>query len=244
MPNSPIKILVVDDEPLLLWALERAFNDRHLEVRTSSSTQQALKEIEAECFDLFLLDFNLRDSARAEVLKAIDGRCPYVPIIIMTTSDTTSCELNDAIRDIRKHGEWHLLEKPFSLDKLIAFVEMVFREPGDARVCLNSLTHNYDHEKRGHLRRPHVQPVHFFFKTTIDGVSQRIDSKGILTDISNSGSCMLVHEQLQPEQLISFDDVGLKQTARVSWCTMIEESTYRCGIQFCGAGKPDGHSLT
>ena len=71
------------------------------------------------------------------------------------------------------------------------------------------------------------------YKTIIDGVSTRVSTKGILTDISDSGSCLLAHEQLQPEQVISFEDDSLRQCGSVSWSVMIEEQTYRCGIQFC-----------
>lgn len=232
MSNPPIKILAIDDEPLLLWALERACDGRRLDIETSSSSQQALKVLEENCFDLFLVDFDPRNTARAELLKAIDERYPYVPIIIMTTFDTKSCELSDTIRTIRKQGEWHLLEKPFRLNKLIAFIEVIFQLEGNVKVCLNSLTHNYDQEKRSQLRRLHVKPVSISFDEEVDGAPKRIHSKGILTDISNFGSCLLVNEQLQPEQIIRFEDADLKLCGRISWCTMIEEATYRCGVQF------------
>lgn len=233
MITKSVKILAVDDEQLLLWALERACKGRSLDIKTAVSTEQALKDIVQHHFDLFLLDFDLKDPSRRELLEAIDECCPYVPIIIMTTSDTKSCVLNDAIRATRKRGAWHLLEKPFSLDKLISFIEVIFQDEGKVKVCLNSLTHNYDQEKRGQLRRPYVQSVNFSFKTIADGVSERVSSRGILTDISDSGSCLLAHEPLQLDQVITFEDDSLQQCGSVSWRTLIEEGTYRFGLQFC-----------
>ena len=186
MKDSLLKILAVDDDKLILWALEKACKGRELDVKTATSVELALEEIGKQHFDLFLIDFNLRDKGHLELLEAIDSCCPYVPIIIMTTTDAESCELNDLIRSTRKMGAWHVLEKPFSLDKMISFIEVIFQDQGNVKVCLNSLTHNYDQEKRQKLRRPYVQVVNFSFKTIVDGVSRRVVSKGILTDISGA----------------------------------------------------------
>lgn len=233
MITKSVKILAVDNEQLLLWALERACKGRFLDIKTAATTDLALEEIEQHHFDLFLLDFDLKDPSRLELLQAIDECCPYVPIIIMTTSDTKSCELNDAIRATRKRGAWHLLEKPFSLDKLISFIEVIFQDGGQVKVCLSSLTHNYDQEKRRHLRRPYVQSIHFSFKTVEDGESERVSAKGILTDISDTGSCLLAHEWLHPNQVITIEDDSLQQCGSVTWSTKIEADTYRFGLQFC-----------
>lgn len=232
MTNSLLKILAVDNDQLILWALEKACKGRELDVITSTTVEQALEEISKHHFDLFLIDLNLRDKGQLELLEAIDSCCPYVPIIIMTTTDAESCELIDLIRSARQKGAWHVLEKPFSLDKMISFIEVIFQDNGNVKVCLNSLTHNYDQEKRQKLRRPYVQVVNFSFQAIIDGVSERVMSKGILTDISDSGSCLLAHEKLQPEQVISFEDEDLQQCGFISWSEPIEEETFRCGVQF------------
>ena len=233
MKDSLLKILAVDDDQLILWALERACKGRDLDVKTASTTEQALAAIEKSHFDLFLLDFSLRDKGQLELLEAIDSCCPYVPIIIMTTADAESCEFNDLIRTTRKKGAWHVLEKPFSLDKMISFIEVIFQDHGNVKVCLNSLTHNYDQENRQKLRRPHVKAVNFSFKSIVDGVSTRVTSRGILTDISDTGVCLLAHERLEPQQVISFDDENLQHCGFVSWSVPIEDTTYRCGVQFC-----------
>jgi len=141
------KVLVVDNEQLLLWALERAGKGRFLDIKTAETTDHALQEITNCHYDLFMLDLDMKDLSRLELLKKIDECCPYVPIIIMTTSDTKSYELNDTVRRTRKHGSWFLLEKPFSLDRLISFIEVIFQDYRNMKFCLKPLTHNYDHLK-------------------------------------------------------------------------------------------------
>ena len=232
MDPYPLKILAIDDEKLLLWALQRAFKGRYIQTKTATTNEQALAEIEECHFDLFLIDFDLRDQNRLELLNALDESCPYVPIIFMTTSSIYSSELINLIRSTRKKGAWHLLEKPFSLDRLISFIDVIFKDQGNVKLSLTDLSHNYDSEKRQSLRRPHVQPVHFSFSTIVDGVSTRVSSRGILTDISDCGSGILAHEQLQPDQVISFEDDHLEQCGVVSWSVMIESETCRFGVQF------------
>ena len=151
----------------------------------------------------------------------------------MTTADMKSTELNDAIRSIRKQGAWHLLEKPFSLDRMISFVEIIFRDQGNVKLCLNDLSHNFDSEKRNNFRRPLVKSVAFTYDSIVDGEQQKNFASGILTDISDCGLGLLTHSALSPDQVISFGDALEKQCGIVAWSSMIEGQTCRSGIRIC-----------
>ena len=72
MAGKPLKILAIDDEQLLLWALERAFKGKELLVNTASTTEQALEKIKLNHYDLFLLHFGLKDQNSQTLLKQID----------------------------------------------------------------------------------------------------------------------------------------------------------------------------
>ena len=233
MSPAPLKMLAVDNELLLLTALERAFKNRSIEITTAATMPQAMAEIGKRQHDLFLLELNMIEPNSLELLKTIDVCCPYVPIIIMTTSDTDSIELHETISTLRKHGTWHLLDKPFSLDRLLHSIEQILKEKLGCSPNTYPLTQNYGKERRKQFRHPHVQPVNFTFTTFLDGVSTRVASKGILTDVSDGGYCLLVHERLQPDLVLTFDDESLRACGSVSWSMMIEAGTCRCGVQFC-----------
>ncbi len=230
MHAAPFKILAVDDEKLLLWALERACEGRALDIKTVVTTQEALAEIERCHYDLFLLDFDLRDPSRLELLKAIDTRCPYVPIIIMTTADMKSCELNDAVRAARKHGAWHLMEKPFSLDRMLSFIEVIFLDHGKVKLCLNDLAHNFDNEKRLKFRRSHVQSVEISFTSIVDGEQKKSFTTGILTDVSDCGLGLLTHAPLRQNQVINLGESMHNQSGIVAWSCWMEDQTCRVGV--------------
>lgn len=233
MTVAPLKILAIDDEQLLLWALERAFKGRDLQVNTASTTEQALAQIDLVHYDLFLLDFDLKDHNSQALLKKIDKLCPYVPVIIMTTSDAKSRELNDAIRAVRKQGAWHLLEKPFRLERLISYVELIFQEQDCIKLCLTDLEHNFDNEKRQHLRRPHVIPLDLRLKAILDGEVQEVVAQSILTDISECGIGLLSRSPLERDQVVGFGGELKQQYGIVAWSSMIETDTCRAGLRVC-----------
>lgn len=233
MTGIPLKILAIDDEPLLLWALKRAGRERALDITTAATTDQALLEIATCHYDLFLLDLDLKDSSRQALLEYIDETCPYVPVIIMTTAEARSCELNEIIRSTRKQGAWHLLEKPFSLDRLVHFVEVIFHAPFNIKLGMTDLTHNYDTEKRLHIRRPHVLPFSFTLRTIVNGAQEKMVTNGILTDISDCGIGLLAHFHLKRDQVLSFGPELKEQCGIVAWSRMIEDQTYRAGIHLC-----------
>ncbi len=102
---------------------------------------------------------------------------------------------------------WHLLEKPFSLDTMIQHIGMFCQEQGAdmaGNLFNSSLVKNYEQEKRGHTRRPHVQPINFAGNRIIDGAIRQFSSRGILTDLSDHGSGMLTHEPLQAGQIVRY----------------------------------------
>ncbi len=231
--NTPrFKILAIDSEQLLLTALERAFKDRSIEIVTTSNVLDALEELRCNQFDLFLLDLELYDQPRLQLLKTIDERCPYVPVIIMTTTDPESEPLNLAIKANRKHGAWHILEKPFSLDRMLHCVEVVFQDQDHVQICLDAIAHNFDHEKRMQLRRPHVQSINYSLKAIVNGELQRTPSNGILTDISDHGMGVLSHQEVASDQMICFDADFLKEFGVVAWSSRIDPETYRFGVKF------------
>lgn len=233
MNAVPFKILAVDNRQLLLWALERAFKGRALNLSTASTTEQALTEIDLHCYDLFILDFDPSDRKQQELLAKIDASCPFVPIIFMTACDTHSSEFNSTIKDLRKQGEWHLLEKPFILDKLFSFIEAIFLDKNHLSHGLKSFEHNYDSEKRQQIRHPHVQPVTFTYKYVADGKEIIANETGIVTDLNDCGVGLLTHTMLKHEQVISFGETLDKQFGIVSWCNMIEPETCRAGVRLC-----------
>jgi DNA-binding NtrC family response regulator len=233
MRSTPINILAIDDEQLLLWALKKACHEKSIDIMTAATTEEALQAIDNHEFDLYLLDFDLRDQSRVALLREIDELHPFAPIILMTTTNMNSTEVNDIIKENRKHGAWHILEKPFRLDTMISFIKMIFEEKDNIKICLNDLIHNYENEKRLRLRRPHVKRISMTYKTIADGEQIELATSGILTDVSDTGLGLLTQTPLKPDQVVNFGEEFSHPYGVVTWSKIIEPRTYRVGIMIC-----------
>ena len=102
-------VLLVDDEPLFLRALERILHgDRHALHRAGSAAEALAVLADAE-IDLVLLDIRLGATSGVELLEQIKRARPDVEVVMMTGHGT----VESAVECMRR-GAFDYLEKPFS----------------------------------------------------------------------------------------------------------------------------------
>ncbi len=106
--RKPARILVVDDEPALLRALESLLRKKGHEVVALDSPIQATQQLALEDFDVALLDIKMPDLSGLELLSAVKNRRPEVEVVMMTGHATVETALA-AI----KSGAYDYLTKPF-----------------------------------------------------------------------------------------------------------------------------------
>src|SRR5574342_1006045 len=106
--RKPARILVVDDEPALLRALESLLRKKGHEVVALDSPIQATQQLAQEDFDVALLDIKMPDLSGLELLSAGKNRRPEVEVVMMTGHATVETALA-AI----KSGAYDYLTKPF-----------------------------------------------------------------------------------------------------------------------------------
>lgn len=123
------KLLIVDDEALILQALLKAFrNDGELDVITASNGESALKAISNNRFDLCLLDVHLPDMDGLEIMKHVRKVSPETRIVIITGCDVTDIMM----RSIRENAHG-LMSKPFELVKIRLLVNRLLAIDIDAQ---------------------------------------------------------------------------------------------------------------
>ena len=81
--SSPLRILIVDDEPLIRDGLCR-FLDKESSVMTVGSAEEALEEIRAQHYDLCFLDVILPGMNGVEAMKIIKELSPSTKVAIMS----------------------------------------------------------------------------------------------------------------------------------------------------------------
>lgn len=105
------KLLIIDDEKNMRWALSRALRSEGLEILTAGSGLEGLALLREEKPDLVLLDLKLPGLDGLSVLRQIKAEMPLVTVIIMTAYGS----IETAVEAI-KAGAYDYITKPFDLE--------------------------------------------------------------------------------------------------------------------------------
>ena len=112
------KLLVVDDETLILDCFRYAFASDEMALHTASSAAEALSLFGQHVFDAVVTDIRLPGSSGLELLRDLHALDCKVPVILMTGHGTA----NTAIEAMRQ-GAFEYLLKPLDLDVLQAVID-------------------------------------------------------------------------------------------------------------------------
>jgi len=78
------RVLVVDDEPDMCWALSALLKTEKYVVETASSGTDAMEHFKNHPWDLVLLDIRLPDKSGLDILKDMKALDAEVAIIMLT----------------------------------------------------------------------------------------------------------------------------------------------------------------
>jgi len=117
-----MNLLLIEDDAVLSNGLSYALQQSGYTISTTDSGSYALQLLDAEDFDLIILDLGLPDMDGMEILRQIRHKKIAVPVIILTARD----ELNDRIEGMNQ-GADDYLTKPFDLGELEARIHALIR---------------------------------------------------------------------------------------------------------------------
>jgi len=112
-----MKILVVDDDKVVLASCQRILKPEGHSVVLSSSAKEAVAHLEAQEFDLLLVDVIMPEYDGIYLIGTVREKSPQLPILVMSgypTPETISSGLSA--------GATHFIAKPFTPDELLAAV--------------------------------------------------------------------------------------------------------------------------
>ncbi|HEY2455762.1 MAG TPA: response regulator, partial [Candidatus Acidoferrum sp.] len=107
------KILIVDDEKLVRWALTQKCAEYGYQTLEAESGEIALKVLQADTVDLVLLDVHLPDLSGIEVLEKLK-QAGETRSIIMMTADPQLDDVKAALR----LGAYDFISKPINFEEL------------------------------------------------------------------------------------------------------------------------------
>ncbi|MFY9253811.1 MAG: sigma-54 dependent transcriptional regulator [Fuerstiella sp.] len=112
------RLLVVDDEPLILESFRYAFPAPEFEVIAACSTAQALELFRTQAPDVVISDIRLPDLSGMELFQQFHSQDTRIPIILMTGHGTAGTAI-----DAMRAGAFEYILKPLDIDTLIPLVE-------------------------------------------------------------------------------------------------------------------------
>jgi two-component system, OmpR family, response regulator MprA len=126
MPHS---VLVVDDDPAIRDAVDRALRLEGYTVAAVGDGFSALSALEAIDRDAIVLDIGLPRLDGLSVCRRLRDKGQRTPILLLTARDA----VGDRVAGLDAGADDYLV-KPFALDELLARVRALIRraEPGDA----------------------------------------------------------------------------------------------------------------
>ena len=107
------RLLIVDDEPNVLYSLESGLAADDYEVLTARTGMQAVAQAEAGAPDVVVLDVRLPDMSGLEAFDRIRAADPHVPVVVMTAFAATGTAI-----EAMKRGAFEYLLKPVDLHHL------------------------------------------------------------------------------------------------------------------------------
>ncbi|MCS7091397.1 MAG: sigma-54 dependent transcriptional regulator [Verrucomicrobiota bacterium] len=113
------KIIVLEDDAILRNNLAQTLRRRRYDVALASTIAEAQEYLQADTFDLIILDVRLPDGDGTDLLKALQQR-PQRPLVVITTGFGS---VESAV-ECMKNGAFDYLIKPFSTEQ----IEVILRK--------------------------------------------------------------------------------------------------------------------
>lgn len=115
---SEKKILLVDDEHIILETYSSLLSEKGFSVVTACSGREALEAFCRQPFDLVITDLAMPDGDGFALLEEIKGRSPHTPVIVFTG------KIYRAVKEfVALLGAYELIEKSCSTELFVSCVK-------------------------------------------------------------------------------------------------------------------------
>ena len=182
--GTPVRVLVVDDEPSLTELLSMALRYEGCDVRSAADGATAVRAARDFRPDVVVLDVMLPDIDGLEVLRRLRADSDDVPVLFLTARDS----VEDRIAGITAGGDDYVT-KPFSLEEVVARLRglirraSLFAERSDAVLTVGDLTMDEDsHEVHRNGDAIHLTATEFELLRYLMRNPRRVLSKAQILD--------------------------------------------------------------
>lgn len=122
-----MRLLLVEDERELAGLLKAGLKAAGFTVDHVATVADADAAIEAESYDIAVLDLRLPDGDGLDLLRRRRAIGLAIPVLILTARDS----LSDRVKGLEQGGDDYVL-KPFHIDEVVARLRALLRRPNQA----------------------------------------------------------------------------------------------------------------
>src|ERR687897_141090 len=121
-----MRVLVVDDEPAVRTALERALRLEGYDVELAADGAEALHRVSLHAPDAVVLDVLMPNLDGLEVCRRLRAADDHTPVLMLTARDA----IGDRVAGLDAGADDYLV-KPFALEELLARLRAITRRGGE-----------------------------------------------------------------------------------------------------------------
>jgi DNA-binding NtrC family response regulator len=133
------KVLVIDDEQVVLDSVKKILADEGYEVEVTLSGRDGLKDALESHYDIVLTDIRMPDIGGMRVLRDIKRSKPSLPVIMITGYASVKSSVQ-----AMKLGASDYVEKPFTPDQLIKAVDTALETAASKKPEPQELIHKQE----------------------------------------------------------------------------------------------------
>lgn len=125
MMCDKLKVLLLDDEPIVGKRLKPALTKIGCDVEIFEEPKAALKRIDEQEFDIVVTDIRMEEVNGIQVLEHVSNKSSHTQVIIIT-----GYAMMSLAREAMKKGAFDFIAKPFKPDELRNIIARAAKELG------------------------------------------------------------------------------------------------------------------
>lgn len=124
MTRNPLKrVLVVDDEPMIVSLLSTILREKGWDVTEARSGTDGIDQLDRARFDVILTDLVMPGDSGIDLLRAAKEIHPDVEVILMTGYATAETAI-----EAMRNGAFHYIMKPLKTEEVVNLVEKAYSQ--------------------------------------------------------------------------------------------------------------------
>lgn len=225
--NMVKRILIVDDDQLILYAISKAICRDGVEIDMVSTGKEAIVRIKACLYDLGFLDICLPDINGLDIVNMLKEISPKTKVAVMTASHVED-NMRRAIDDIADY----FIAKPFDLYQIRRIAWSALEE-GDVDKNHKLYEEEFVKDRRRFKRSRLLKTIEFSVTVLEFGKFKNLNLTGDIIDTSDAGMGIRTGYALEPGHIVRLGKGAEHEAGIVRW-SMIGGNTdnYWVGIQF------------